>query len=73
MDLFASPPAEDALDLADRLWHWMLTSGVRIVVILLVAALLSAAASWPTNFAVLFRPRLRCLRILMKSSRKPTR
>lgn len=46
MDLFASPPAEDALDLADRLWHWMLTSGVRIVVILLVAALLSAAASW---------------------------
>lgn len=46
MDLFASPPAEDALDLADRLWHWMLTSGVRIVVILLIAALLSAAASW---------------------------
>ncbi|MBE9404110.1 mechanosensitive ion channel family protein [Brachybacterium sp. Marseille-Q2903] len=46
MDLFASPPAEDALDLADSLWHWMLTSGVRIVVILLVAALLSGAASW---------------------------
>ena len=29
-------------------------------------------SSWPTSFAVLFRPRLRCLRILMKSSRKPT-
>ena len=26
----------------------------------------------PMNFIRLFRPRLRCLRILMKSSRKPT-
>ncbi len=30
------------------------------------------AMNWPTSFAVLFRPRLRALRILMKSSRKPT-
>ncbi len=28
--------------------------------------------SWPISFAVADSPRLRCLRILMKSSRKPT-
>ena len=33
---------------------------------------ISAAASWPTNFAVLFRPRLRPLYSLMKSSAKPS-
>ena len=33
----------------------------------------SATNVWPRNFIRLFSPRLRCLRILMKSSRKPTR
>lgn len=46
MDLFASPPAGEALDLADRMWHWTITSGVRIVVILIAATLISAVASW---------------------------
>ena len=33
---------------------------------------ISAAASWPTSFAVLFSPRLRPLYSLMKSSAKPS-
>ncbi len=33
----------------------------------------TATRVWPTIFALLRRPRLRCLEILMKSSRKPTR
>lgn len=46
MDVLAAPPADEALDLADSLWTWAVTSGLRIVVILLAAALLSAVASW---------------------------
>ena len=32
----------------------------------------TAATSCPTSLAVLFRPRLRCRRTLIRSSRKPT-
>src|SRR5699024_10346731 len=38
--------ADDALTLMDQLVHWLLTSGVKIVIIMLAATLLSVAAGW---------------------------
>ena len=45
-ELIAAPTADDALTLMDQLVHWLLTSGVKIVVIMLAATLLSVAAGW---------------------------
>ena len=44
--LLAAPSADEALSLMDQLVQWLLSSGVRIVVILIAAALITAVASW---------------------------
>lgn len=44
--LLSTPNAEEALGLMDSLLRWLATSGVRIIVILVVAALLSVVLTW---------------------------
>ena len=44
--LLASPTTDEALTLADQLVRWLATSGVKIVVILVAAAVLSVLAGW---------------------------
>src|SRR5699024_1206091 len=43
-ELIAAPTADDALTLMDQLVRWLATSGVKIVIIMLAATLLSVAA-----------------------------
>ena len=45
-ELIAAPTADDALTLMDQLVRWLATSGVKIVIIMLAATLLSVAAGW---------------------------
>lgn len=44
--LRAAPTTDDALTLMDQLMQWLATSGVKIVVILVAAALLSVIVGW---------------------------
>lgn len=44
--LLASPSPEAARSLLDSLWAWLIDSGLRIVVILLLATVLSAVVNW---------------------------
>ena len=44
--LLSSPTTDDALSLMDQLLRWLTTSGVKIVVILLAASLISFLAGW---------------------------
>lgn len=44
--LLATPSTEEALSLADQLLQWLATSGVKIVVILVAATVLSLVAGW---------------------------
>lgn len=44
--LLTAPTADDALTLMDQLVSWLLSSGVKIVIILFAAALLSFLAGW---------------------------
>ena len=44
--LLASPTTDEALTLADQLVRWLATSGVKIVVILVAATVLSVLAGW---------------------------
>lgn len=42
----ATPDTEEALGLVDALWQWLLSSGLRIVVILLGATLVTLVVTW---------------------------
>ncbi|ATG52455.1 mechanosensitive ion channel protein MscS [Brachybacterium vulturis] len=44
--LLAAPTADDALSLMDQLMRWLLSSGIKIVIIMLAATLLSLAVGW---------------------------
>ena len=44
--LLATPSTDEALSLADQLLQWLATSGVKIVVILVAATVLSLVAGW---------------------------
>ncbi|MBB5831875.1 mechanosensitive ion channel family protein [Brachybacterium aquaticum] len=44
--LLSGPTTDDALTLADQAVHWLAASGVKIVVILVVATVLSVVAAW---------------------------
>ncbi|MFC7373794.1 MULTISPECIES: mechanosensitive ion channel family protein [unclassified Brachybacterium] len=44
--LLAAPGADEAVSIADSLIQWVLTSGVRIVLILVAAALVSLVVTW---------------------------
>lgn len=44
--LLAAPSPEAARSLLDSLWAWLIDSGLRIVVILLLATVLSAVVNW---------------------------
>ncbi|HEX7350350.1 mechanosensitive ion channel family protein [Brachybacterium sp.] len=44
--LWSAPSADDALSLMDQLLRWLATSGVKIVVIIVAAGLLSLFAGW---------------------------
>lgn len=44
--LLAAPTTDEALSLMDQLMRWLATSGIKIVVILLAAMLLSVLAGW---------------------------
>ena len=44
--LLAAPSTDEALGLADQLLQWLATSGVKIVVILVAATVLSLVAGW---------------------------
>ncbi|ASK66697.1 mechanosensitive ion channel protein MscS [Brachybacterium avium] len=44
--LLAAPTTDDALTLMDQLVRWLLSSGIKIVVILVAATLLSLAVGW---------------------------
>lgn len=44
--LLATPGADEALTLADSLWRWLIDSGVKIVVILLAATVITLVLNW---------------------------
>jgi len=44
--LLSSPTADDALSVMDQLLQWLLTSGVKIVIIILAATMMSLLAGW---------------------------
>ncbi|MEE1619243.1 mechanosensitive ion channel family protein [Brachybacterium sp. J153] len=44
--LLSAPSADEALNVMDSLLRWLLTSGVRIVVVLVAAAIISGVVAW---------------------------
>ncbi|MCL6421969.1 mechanosensitive ion channel family protein [Brachybacterium sp. JHP9] len=46
VELLSAPSTEGALSLADRIWTWLLSSGVTVVIIIVAALILRMVAAW---------------------------